>query len=68
MPRVSTPRFVFWSEVLAYHGHHPHFGEVTGGEREVSCGASENVFYLAGRRGNCVKGYRTYYENAHESP
>ena len=55
-------------EVGADDGHNTHLGEVTGGEGEVSRGASEDVGYSAGRRGDRVKGYGTYYEDAHWTP
>src|SRR5208283_4958760 len=60
--------FVFGREVVAHHRYHPHFSEVTCGQREISRSTSQNVVYSAGRRDDRVKGNGTYYQNAHESP
>src|SRR3984957_9937024 len=60
--------FVFRGKVVADDCDHAYVGEVAGGEREISCGATKNVFHAAGRRRDCVKGNGTYYEYAHGSP
>src|ERR1700686_4729911 len=60
--------FVRGGKVVAHDRHHPHLSEVTCSQRKISCRASENVIHSAGGRGDCVKGYRTYHENAHKSP
>ncbi len=58
--------FVFGGEVLADDGDDAHVGEITGGEREVSCGAAENVLGFPGWRGDVVEGDGTDGEYAHD--
>ena len=58
--------FVFGGEVLANDGDDAYVSEITGGEREIGCGAAENVLSFPGGRGDVVEGDGTDGEYAHD--
>ncbi len=60
--------FVLGRKVVAHHGDHSHLGKVTCGQREISGSPAEDVLHAARGRGDCVKGNRTNYQDAHSSP
>ena len=57
--------FVLRGEVPADNANHANIGEITGGKREVSGGATQNLFGSAGGGREGVKGDRADYKNAH---
>src|SRR5690242_8832640 len=56
---------VFGGKVIADDGNNANICEVARGQGEESTGTTKNIVYSSRRRGNSVKGNRTYGKDAH---
>jgi hypothetical protein len=56
---------MFGSEVFAHDSNDANIRKVAGSQGEESARPTEDIFHASRRRGNGIKGNRTYGKNAH---